>query len=59
MNLEANAFGSNDLAQGWPHFLCGGHKSAPQKLAGTKICSKRLGGQNLTSENHTIEPIKA
>ena len=31
----------------WPHFFVAGIKVPPKKLVGSKICSKRLGGQNL------------
>ena len=29
------------LDQGWPQFLCNGHKKVPKKLVGTKIFSKK------------------
>ena len=47
------------IEQGWPHFLCGGIKVPPKKLAGTKICSKKAWRAKLGLEKHTIEPIKA
>ena len=47
-DLRPKRLGTTALKHGWPHFLFGGHKSAPQKIGGTKICSKRLGGQYLT-----------
>ena len=33
--------GSVGLDQGWPHFLCGGHKSAFQKIGGHKNMFKK------------------
>ena len=52
--------GINALAQVGGHtFYVGGIKVPLKTLAGTKNVQKRLGGQNLTLENHTIEPINA
>ena len=51
-NWNTNRHYEDPLKQGWPHFLCGGHNSAPKKNWRTqKFVQKRIGGQNLTLEN--------